>query len=59
MKPEISNLVLNKDWLIEMKKELEDETKSKVSEYNYDFEMNLSKQGKFSWDNDFQLGSNN
>lgn len=59
MKPEISNLILNKDWLIEMKKELEDETKSKVSEYNYDFETNLTKQGKYLWNNDFQFRSSN
>ena len=42
-----------------MKKELDDETKNKVSEYNFDFESDISKHGKYLWNNIFQNRTTN
>jgi hypothetical protein len=47
----IESTTFEEDWILSMKKEILDDNKEKESFYNFDFQNERSKQGKYWWEN--------
>lgn len=48
MKP-LNSIICEEDWLLTMKKEIIEDIKEKESKYNFGFDEEKNKEGKFLW----------